>query len=592
MREPGDPGLSAGEVLREAVTQLPWLAPSASSLVAFCRPFSYSTWSNLCCDPGAVLLLLRHLASPSRAEPVIPWPALILKPLHSAGLIEFVLNRLRQPPCGTVPWDLEPAGGVLRCSLVCARLARSLASQVGLIAPDQAWVCGLLAPLGWLALCAVNPAAVTAALPTTGNSQVGRPPPMPTPDHRRQQESVWGITHSALARRLARSWGLPGWMVALVGRLGLPEAVAHQLGAERDLFHLTRVAIDLARGQGFDLGLVDPVQARASAAVLKLPVHLLEEDWVRQECEQALAEHSLRGSSEARDPYRQSLLPDLLAVAAENARLRAAPRRERLEEEIDHLQQALQDQARSEAERLQTAKLEALAEFAAGAGHEINNPLAVISSQAQYLLGHEAAWFAEHAQPEVRKALQVIIGQTLRVHGLLREVMQFARPPAPNPNTVELPALLGETTSALQELAGQRRIRIELHISVDRLEVRVDPDQVRLAVCCLLRNAIEAAPAEGWVRLVLRPPVPGRLLEVVVEDSGPGPVQREHLFDPFFSGRNAGRGKGLGLPIAWRLARLQGGDVVLEPACPGQPTRFVLRLPGPESQTTPLRLAS
>jgi len=55
-------------------------------------------------------------------------------------------------------------------------------------------------------------------------------------------------------------------------------------------------------------------------------------------------------------------------------------------------------------------------------------------------------------------------------------------------------------------------------------------------------------------------------ITIAVEDNGPGPeaAQRPLLFDPFFSGRTAGRGRGLGLPIAWRLAHLQGGDVRLE----------------------------
>jgi signal transduction histidine kinase len=318
-------------------------------------------------------------------------------------------------------------------------------------------------------------------------------------------------------------------------------------------------------------------------------------------------------------PYHQPLLQDLLAVAAENCRLRAGPRRERLEQEIDHLQQALQEQVKSEADRLQTAKLESLAEFAAGAGHEINNPLAVISGQAQYLLGHDVSWFADHAQPEVKKSLQAIIAQTRRVHGLLRDLMQFARPPAANPMVVDLPTLLAETVAGVKDLAEQRRVRVELQLPTDRLAVTLDAEQVRQALSCLVRNGIEAAAPsgvrsqesgvrsqesgvskdpliltpdscfltpdskEGWVRIALRPPVPGQLLEVVVEDSGPGPdaLIKPHLFDPFFSGRNAGRGKGLGLPIAWRLARLQGGEVFLAPACPGQPTRFVLRLPGP-----------
>ena len=73
-------------------------------------------------------------------------------------------------------------------------------------------------------------------------------------------------------------------------------------------------------------------------------------------------------------------------------------------------------------------------------------------------------------------------------------------------------------------------------------------------------------------------------IELIVENNGPGPEahQREHMFDPFYSGREAGRGRGLGLSIAWRLARQLGGDVRFEEASAG-PTRFVLSLPVPAS---------
>jgi signal transduction histidine kinase len=98
----------------------------------------------------------------------------------------------------------------------------------------------------------------------------------------------------------------------------------------------------------------------------------------------------------------------------------------------------------------------------------------------------------------------------------------------------------------------------------------------------LVRNAIEATPPDGWVRLRLEATA-DRALEVVVEDSGDGlrgltAAEREHIFDPFFSGRQAGRGRGLGLPTAWRLARGNGGEVRWDAAVVGL-TRFVLRLP-------------
>jgi signal transduction histidine kinase len=107
----------------------------------------------------------------------------------------------------------------------------------------------------------------------------------------------------------------------------------------------------------------------------------------------------------------------------------------------------------------------------------------------------------------------------------------------------------------------------------------VDPEQIRTTLACLLRNAVEAAPAEGWASIRLETPS-ADLIDLVVEDNGSGPpmAKREHLFDPFYSGRSAGRGRGLGLATAWRLARENGGDVHFDRP-PDGPTRFTLSLP-------------
>ena len=119
------------------------------------------------------------------------------------------------------------------------------------------------------------------------------------------------------------------------------------------------------------------------------------------------------------------------------------------------------------------------------------------------------------------------------------------------------------------------------------LTLLVDPGQIRTALAGLLRNAIEAAPAGGWASLrVQRDSRAG--VTLIVEDSGPGPTAAdcEHLFDPFYSGRKAGRGRGLGLPTAWQLARQHGGDVRFD-ATTNIPTRFLLNLP-PETIAPPL----
>jgi signal transduction histidine kinase len=526
----------------EAAARLPWLCPSADSLAALARPPDAALWGSLRNDPGAVLLLLR-------AAPAAP-PRSFAALLHSPTPLEEALLRLAELPAGVADWAAPVARPIYEAALRTARLAEEEARRSGEWDADVAWVAGLLAPLGWLAVCAADPAAAAACLSDPAHVR----------DPAACQRRYWGMDQDAVARRLARAWGLPSWLTGVAGNLALPEETAHALGAAPALLRTVRSAAANVGHGGADLGLLPPSSAALRADVDAFP----------------MPSPPAGGS-----PYGRPLLRDLLTVAAENRRLKAVPSRERLEEENDVLRGALAARAVAEGDRLRARQLEALAEFAAGAGHEINNPLAVILGQAQYLQAHADDWFMPDGGPHARKALQAVIAQTRRVHGLLRDLMQFARPAPPSPAWFDLPALLGEVAAGLGELAGARRVRLELVPRPDRLAVFADRGQVRLATACLLRNAVESAPPDGWARVRLCEPAGDGAVEVAVEDSGPGPDPADHdrLFDPFFSGRTAGRGRGLGLPTAWRLARLHGGDVRLLPPVPGGPTRFLLLLP-------------
>jgi signal transduction histidine kinase len=538
---PARPGLAA------AVHGLPWIAPGVSSLLALARPPSPYTRAAVFTDPGAVLLLLRSHPDAS--------PAGLAELLREPPVLEHALRHLDDPVF--VDWTGVIAGPLYRFAANAARLAARLAAATGAADPDAAAACGMLAPLGWMAVCALDPAAADGCLGDPANAA----------DPSATQRRWWGLDQAALARRLARRWRLPAWLA--VGRLGLPAELAGTFGARQELFHVTRLAVGLAARQGPDFGLVDAAGVAESAAALGVDPA-------------AFAAPAPETSAYPReDPKSQPLLRDLLLATAENRRLQATPRLDRVEDEADALHRAAEQEARGYAARLQAEKLTALAEFAAGAGHEINNPLAVILGQAQYLLGHEAEWFAPEPDGEARQALQKIVGQTRRIHGLLRDLMVFARPAPPSPTWHDLPSLLTEVTTGLADLAEQRRVQLATDVRPDRFAAFVDAGQLKVALACLLRNAVEAAPAGGWARLVFFDEPASGVVRVAVEDSGPGPDAsvRESLFDPFFSGRSAGRGRGLGLPTAWRLARQQGGDVRLEPPRPGEPTRFVLTLP-------------
>jgi signal transduction histidine kinase len=570
-----DPGKRA-----EAVLRLSWLSPSAASLAVLGRSATAATWPAIRRDPGAVLLVVRHsdMPWPSRSSSA-PSPAFYATAFSQAALIEDALHLLDQSD-GFVDWSRAAVQPVYDACLTFARLVQRLAERTGRCDPEAAWTCGLLAPLGWLAMCAVDADAVSACLAD----------PALRSDPAETQRRHWGIDQASIARRLARRWRLPAWATAAAEHLHLPGESAQTFRADPILFPLTRLAIEEARRQGVDLGLGKGAFSSPDRAALLIPegqdFDLHRVGWAESSRPTMPPRVGLEDSAHPtpdtwQHPREVPLLRDLLESAAENRRLRERPLHEHLEHEIDALHRALEEQVHGEAQRLQAGKLVALAEFSAGAGHEINNPLAVISGQAQYLLSHESDWFTEDAEDAPRKALEAIVTQTRRIHGILRDLMQFAKPAPPCPGWVDLPALLGEAASSLGELAALRRVRIEVALQPERLPVYADAGQLRTALSCLLRNAIEAAPTDGWARLVLRRPVEGEAIEVAIEDNGPGPepAQRPHLFDPFYSGRTAGRGRGLGLSIAWRLTQLQGGDVRLDPPRRHEPTRFVLTLP-------------
>jgi nitrogen-specific signal transduction histidine kinase len=224
-------------------------------------------------------------------------------------------------------------------------------------------------------------------------------------------------------------------------------------------------------------------------------------------------------------------------------------------------------------ETLQQEKLSALAEFAAGAGHEINNPLTVIAGRAQLFL-------QEETNPERRRALALINAQAMRVYEMIADLRLFARPPQPELQTVALVELVDGLIKELAPAAAQEDIALEREGDAGLLRVVADPTQLSVALRALCQNAIDAIGSGGRIRIEL-----GRgrgEVEIRVRDNGPGipAAAREHIFDPFYSARQAGRGLGLGLSKCWRIITNHGGRIELEDQ-PGGGTSFLIRLPQP-----------
>jgi signal transduction histidine kinase len=199
-------------------------------------------------------------------------------------------------------------------------------------------------------------------------------------------------------------------------------------------------------------------------------------------------------------------------------------------------------------------RLEALAEFAAGAGHELNNPLAVIVGRAQLLLTRQR-------ETDAVRSLRAIIGQAQRAHRILRDLMYVARPPAPRPRPCQPDEIVRSCLRDLQAEADLRGVRLVAESPESGPLVWADPEPLRHLVETLLRNALEATSSGGMVRVTTSGDA--RRLSWTVQDNGRGlgATEAEHLFDPFFCGRQAGRGLGMGLPRVARFVAQCGGQI-------------------------------
>ncbi len=224
-----------------------------------------------------------------------------------------------------------------------------------------------------------------------------------------------------------------------------------------------------------------------------------------------------------------------------------------------------------ERERLEAAKLEALAEFAAGAGHELNNPLAVIVGRAQLLLGQTDA-------PETARALKIILAQAQRAHQILRDLMFVARPAEPRPRLCRPAEILGACLDEFQDEGEARGVHLVGEFEGREATSWTDPEALRHIAEALIRNALQASSSGQTISL--RANRRGRELRLEVVDGGKGITTAEgaRLFDPFFCGRQAGRGLGLGLPRAARLIALAGGSIDWSSALGGGSV-FQVRLP-------------
>jgi len=246
--------------------------------------------------------------------------------------------------------------------------------------------------------------------------------------------------------------------------------------------------------------------------------------------------------------------------------------RKRTEEELRRQREALHQQE----------KLAAVGSLAAGLAHEINNPIAIISSRIELMLTEPEA---QDLRAEAREDLEVIQRSVRRVGQIAQGLLSFARQSPREREPVNLNRVVGETLLLVEARMTREGIRVDAALDPTLPPLLADAGALQQVTLNLLTNAQEAMAASGEIRIETRS-APGRpgWIQLLVADTGSGiaPELLSRIFDPFYTTKP--KGTGLGLSLSYGIVQDHQGTIDVQSDL-GKGTTFTLTFPGFSGET-------
>jgi polar amino acid transport system substrate-binding protein len=222
---------------------------------------------------------------------------------------------------------------------------------------------------------------------------------------------------------------------------------------------------------------------------------------------------------------------------------------------------------------LQSRKMIAVGQLAAGVAHEIRNPIGLIRNH-NFLLKR---FLKKHMTPDIEDSLQVMDQSVERVNSIINNLLNFSRQETIEPTTLSMKAFIEDMISLNKKQIEKKNAQITL-ICDDKLQVLVYVESMKHIIMNLLSNALEAIDKNGEISIELTQENKG--LELRFSDNGSGIPNHiiETIFDPFFTTKSPDGGTGLGLYIVYNEVEKMNGTVTVE-SVEGQSTSFKVFIP-------------
>ncbi len=217
---------------------------------------------------------------------------------------------------------------------------------------------------------------------------------------------------------------------------------------------------------------------------------------------------------------------------------------------------------------------EALAEMAAGAAHELNNPLSVISGRAQLLAGSET-------DAEKKRILEQIQQNARELSAIIDDLMSYARPERPRATTTPVRQIIDEAADLTRQKKNTDKLDIKVEIDGDMPNISADSAQIASAISNIFCNSLESYPTgTGPITIKATAAEGKKSVSIEVIDTGCGMDEGtlNKARQPFFSAKPAGRKRGMGLAHAERAIEMNGGKLKITSE-PNKGTAVTVTLP-------------
>ncbi|HEY7682515.1 MAG TPA: ATP-binding protein [Gemmatimonadales bacterium] len=230
---------------------------------------------------------------------------------------------------------------------------------------------------------------------------------------------------------------------------------------------------------------------------------------------------------------------------------------------------------------LQSEKLAAIGQLAAGIMHEINNPLATIGACVAALENRVTDDVPPARQAGMREYLQIIDKEVQRCEGIVDGLLDFSRPKGKAKGLVNVSAILEDTLFLLKHHERFKKIEVHRELAEGLPAVHANGEQLIQVFMALMLNALDSMEQGG--QLTVRS-LPGTVhddeVEVHIEDTGVGISRAElsKIFEPFYTTKPPGRGTGLGLSVCYGIVAEHGGRIEAD-SQPGRGSIFKVFLP-------------